>query len=53
MTSKVWADALEARDPVALELIDGAVWALGVAIANAVAAGVLGTRAHDSWFHAS
>ena len=37
MTSKVWADALEARDPVALELIDGAVWALGVAIANAVA----------------
>ena len=36
MTSKIWADALEARDPVALELIDGAVGALGVAAANAV-----------------
>jgi len=36
MTSKIWADALEARDPVALELIDGAVWALGVGAADAV-----------------
>lgn len=36
MTSKIWADALEARDPVAMDLIDGAVWALGVAIADAV-----------------
>jgi len=36
MTSRVWADALEARDPVALELIDGAVWALGVGAADAV-----------------
>ena len=36
MTSKVWADALETRDPVAMELIDDAVWALGVAIADAV-----------------
>jgi glucokinase len=36
MTSKVWFDALEARDPVAMELIDDAVWALGVGIADAV-----------------
>jgi glucokinase len=36
MTSKVWAEALDARDPVALELIDGAVSALGVALADAV-----------------
>jgi len=36
MTSKIWAEALDARDPVALELIDGAVAALGVAIADAV-----------------
>jgi glucokinase len=36
MTSKIWAEALDARDPVAMELIDGAVWALGVAIADAV-----------------
>ena len=35
MASKIWADALDARDPVALELIDGAVWALGVAAADA------------------
>jgi glucokinase len=36
MTSSVWANALDARDPVAMDLIDGAVRALGVAIANAV-----------------
>jgi len=36
MTSKIWFDALQARDPVALELIDGAVSALGVAVADAV-----------------
>lgn len=36
MTSKVWADALDARDAVALDLIDGAVSALGVALADAV-----------------
>jgi glucokinase len=36
MTSKIWADALQARDPVAMELIDDGVWALGVAIADAV-----------------
>jgi glucokinase len=36
MTSKIWAEALDARDPVAMELIDGAVSALGVAIADAV-----------------
>ena len=36
MTSKIWAESLEARDPVALDLIDGAVSALGVAIADAV-----------------
>ena len=36
MTSKIWADALQARDPVALDLIDGAVSALGVALADAV-----------------
>jgi len=36
MTSSVWANALDARDPVAIDLIDGAVRALGVAIANAV-----------------
>ena len=36
MTSKIWAEAIEARDPVALELIDGAVSALGVAVADAV-----------------
>jgi glucokinase len=36
MTSSVWASALEAGDMVAVELIDGAVNALGVAVANAV-----------------
>src|SRR5438067_4930160 len=36
MTSSVWANALEARDPVAVELIDTAVAALGVAVANAI-----------------
>lgn len=36
MTSRIWADALDARDPVALDLIDGAVSALGVALADAV-----------------
>ncbi|MBV8984469.1 MAG: ROK family protein [Acidimicrobiia bacterium] len=36
MTSKIWADALDARDPCAIELIDGAVAALGVAVADAV-----------------
>lgn len=36
MTSSVWAAALDARDPVAVELIDGAVAALGVAVANAI-----------------
>jgi len=36
MTSSVWASALDARDVVALDLIDGAVNALGVAVANAV-----------------
>jgi glucokinase len=36
MTSRIWFDALQARDPVALELIDGAVSALGVALADAV-----------------
>jgi glucokinase len=36
MTSKIWAEALDSRDPVAMELIDGAVSALGVAIADAV-----------------
>jgi len=36
MTSKIWADALDARDPVAMELIDGAVWAVGVGAADAI-----------------
>ncbi len=36
MTSSVWAKALEARDPVAVELIDSAVSALGTAVADAV-----------------
>jgi glucokinase len=36
MTSSVWSAALEASDAVALELLDGAVRALGTAIANAV-----------------
>jgi glucokinase len=36
MTSKIWAEALDARDPVAVELVDGAVSALGVALADAV-----------------
>jgi glucokinase len=36
MTSKIWAEALDARDPVALDLVDGAVSALGVALADAV-----------------
>jgi glucokinase len=36
MTSSVWARALEARDQVAVELIDTAVAALGVAVANAI-----------------
>jgi glucokinase len=36
MTSSIWASALEARDVVALDLIDGAVSALGTAVANAV-----------------
>jgi glucokinase len=36
MTSKIWAESLDARDPVALELIDNAVSALGVAVADAV-----------------
>ena len=36
MTSSVWAAALDARDVAALDLIDGAVNALGVAVANAV-----------------
>lgn len=36
MTSSIWATALANRDPVAIELIDGAVTALGVAIANVI-----------------
>src|SRR3954470_13311475 len=36
MTSSIWATALAARDLVAVELIDGAVNALGIAIANAI-----------------
>ena len=36
MTSSVWSSALAASDVVALELLDGAVAALGTAIANAV-----------------
>jgi glucokinase len=36
MTSSIWAAALDARDPVAVELIDGAVGALGVGVANAI-----------------
>jgi glucokinase len=36
MTSSVWAKSLEERDPVAVELIDTAVVALGVGVANAV-----------------
>jgi glucokinase len=36
MTSSVWSAALAASDVVALELLDGAVAALGTAIANSV-----------------
>ena len=36
LTSAVWAHALEARDPLATELIDRAVEALGAGIASAV-----------------
>jgi len=36
MTSSIWQTALNARDTVAVDLIDGAVSALGIAIANAV-----------------
>jgi len=36
MTSSIWANALAARDPCAVELIDAAVSALGIAIANAI-----------------
>src|SRR2546423_133544 len=35
VTSGVIAGALERRDEVTVELIDGAVWALGLALANA------------------
>lgn len=35
VTSGVIADALTQRDPVAMKLIDQAVWALGIALANA------------------
>lgn len=36
MSSGVWAKALEKRDHVAVDLIDRAVWALGLAAASAV-----------------
>lgn len=36
LTSGVWARALAAHDPVAIELINGAVTALGAAIGSAV-----------------
>lgn len=35
VTSGVIADALERRDAMTVELVDGAVWALGIALANA------------------
>src|SRR5207302_1805688 len=35
VTSSVWANALQARDVVALELLDDAVAALGAAVSNA------------------
>lgn len=36
MTSKVWAKALKAEDPVAVEVFDDAVAALGVALGSAI-----------------
>ncbi|MFL5799536.1 MAG: ROK family protein [Actinomycetota bacterium] len=35
LASGVWADALEKKDKMAQELVDDAVWALGVALASA------------------
>jgi glucokinase len=58
LTSGVWVRALEARDPVARELLDGAVAALGVAIGAAVTlldveavivGGGLGDRLGPAW----
>ena len=58
MRSKIWANALEAGDPVATELLDRAVQALGVGIASAVTlldvdlvvlGGGLGSRLGAPW----
>jgi glucokinase len=35
LASGVWAEALEKRDKLAIELVDDAVWALGLALASA------------------
>ena len=58
LTSGVWLRALEAKDPVARELLDEAVEALGVAVGSAVTlldveavvvGGGLGERLGDRW----
>lgn len=36
LASGVWAKALKKKDPMAVELIDRAIWALGAALASAV-----------------